>query len=205
MKRPGRGIRNYAAGQKIMAENKIVIGIGGVSGGGKTRLVAELARTLGNAHAVYFDEFDDTTEHPSDMRKWLASGRDYNAWKAPVLVEHLRALKFCDASEPKDNPNQYIVFDAPLGRAHAASGQYIDLMVFLDTPLDIAMARRLLRGGFEKSIESHLRDYLEWTRDLFLRHIDQVSATADLVLDGTLSPHALVKLIIDEIDLKYQA
>ena len=188
-----------------MAKKKFVIGIGAVSGGGKTRLVTELARKLGNAHAVYFDEFDDTTEHPSDLRKWLADGGDHNAWKAPVLVEHLRVLKDCDASVPKDSPNRYVVFDAPLGRAHAASGQYIDLMVFLDTPLDIAMARRLLRDGFENTPESHLRGYLEWTRSLFLRHIEQVSATADLVLDGTLPPHVLVKLIINEINLKYQA
>ncbi|MCH7982622.1 MAG: hypothetical protein J4O01_05080 [Chloroflexi bacterium] len=187
-----------------MAKKIIIIGIGAVSGGGKSRLVTELARTLGNVRAVYFDEFDDTTEHPGDMRKWLADGGDYNAWKAPALVEHLRVLKDCDASEPKDGPNQYIVFDAPLGRAHAASGQYIDLMVFLDTPLDIAMARRLLREGFKNRPESHLRGYLEWTRDLFLWHIDQVSATADLILDGTLPPHALAKLIINEFSLKQQ-
>lgn len=187
-----------------MAKNKIVIGVGAVSGGGKTRIVTELARMLGNAHAVYFDEFDDTTEHPGDMRKWLADGGDYNAWKAPVLVEHLRVLKVCDAPGPEDSPNQYVVFDAPLGRAHTESGQYIDLMVFLDTPLDIAMARRLLRDRFENPLESHLRGYLEWTRDLFLRYIDQVSATADLVLDGTLPPHVLAKLIINEINLKYQ-
>ena len=32
-----------------------------------------------------------------------------------------------------------------MGRAHSDSGQFIDLMVFIDTPLDIAMARRILR------------------------------------------------------------
>ena len=42
-------------------------------------------------------------------------------------------------------PASYVVADAPLGRAHSDSGRFIDLMVFIDTPLDIAMARRTLR------------------------------------------------------------
>ena len=88
-----------------MAKKIIIIGIGAVSGGGKSRLVTELARMLGNVRAVCFDEFDDTTEHPGAMRKWLADGGDYTAGKAPALVDHLLVLTDCDVSEPKSGPN----------------------------------------------------------------------------------------------------
>ena len=69
--------------------SSVVIGVSAVSGGGKTRLVNELVQLLGDAVAVYFDEFDDTTIHPPDMRAWLLEGGDFNAWQAPVLAEHL--------------------------------------------------------------------------------------------------------------------
>ncbi len=91
------------------------------------------------------------------------------------------------------------MFDAPLGRAHRETGQLIDLMVFLDTPLDVAMARRLVRDGFQDNPESALKGYLEWSRDLFLEHIHQLSTTSDLILDGTLQPSVLVARIVDEL------
>ncbi len=181
----------------MAAGSVVVIGISAVSGGGKTRVTAELAESVIGATAVYFDEFDDTTEHPPDLREWLANGADYNAWKAPVLAEHLRKLKM---GEPADAP-RFIIFDAPLGRAHEATGQYIDHMVFLDTPLDIAMARRLLRDGWTDGTEAHLRRYLDWTKELFTRHQDQAAATADLILDGTNPVDVLVERIVAEFEL----
>ena len=182
-------------------QNAIVIGISAVSGGGKTRVASDLARSVVNASAVYFDDFDDTTEHPPDLRKWLADGGDYNAWQAPVLAEHLGKLKTGKTVGPDGSPLRHIVFDAPLGRAHAATGNFIDHMVFLDTPLDIALARRLLRDGWTDDTKGHLRRYLDWTKELFTHHIEQVAATADLVLDGTLPADVLVERIIAEFGL----
>jgi hypothetical protein len=63
-----------------------------------------------------------------------------------LLAEDLKRLKHHqEITSPVDQkkvlPAAYILFDAPLGRAHGETGQYIDLMVYLDTPLDVAMAR----------------------------------------------------------------
>ena len=182
-------------------QNAIGIGISSVSGGGKTRVACELARSVDSASAVYFDDFDDTTEAPPDLRKWLSEGGDYNVWRAPVLVEHLRKLKTGETAGPDGNRLHYIVFDAPLGRAHAATGKFIDHMVFLNTPLDIALARRLLRDGWTDDTEAHLRGYLDWTKELFTRQIDQVAATVDLVLVGILPVNVLVDRIIAEFGL----
>ena len=182
-------------------QNAIVIGISSVSGGGKTRVASDLARSVDSASAVYFDDFDDTTQHPPDLRKWLAEGGDYNAWRAPVVAEHLRKLKTGEAVGPDGSPLQHIVFDAPLGRAHAATGKFIDHMVFLDTPLDIALARRLLRDGWTDDTEAHLRGYLDWTKELFTRQIDQVAATVNFVLVGILPVNVLADGIIAEFGL----
>ena len=152
--------------------------------------------------AVYFDEFDDTTIHPPDLRAWLLESGDYDAWQAPVLAEHLKVLKEGVTSTSNPHPPKYIVFDAPLGRGHAETGVHIDHMVFIHTPLDVAMARRLLRDGRDKWSDDHLRNYLDWTRDLFTHLVENVSSTADLILDGTLPTSTLAQLTISEFKLR---
>ena len=185
--------------------SSVVIGVSAVSGGGKTRLVNELVHLLDDAVAVYFDEFDDTTIHPPDMRAWLMESGDYNVWKAPVLAEHLRLLKEGDGGASNAATPKYIVFDAPLGRAHAETGVHIDHMVFIHTPLDVAMARRLLRDGTDKWGDAHFRNYLDWTRELFAHLVENVSSTADLILDGTLPVSTLAQLTVDEFELRSSA
>jgi uridine kinase len=71
-------------------------------------------------------------------------------------------------------PSQYIIFDAPLGYAHKETGQYIDFLVFIDTPLDVAMARRILRDDFAgqsslsdeqaRTLKMNMERYLEFAR-----------------------------------------
>ena len=128
-----------------------VIGVSAVGGGGKTEVARRLAQVLGDAVTLHFDDYDDTNVHPPDLRRWFADGADYDAWQTPVFGSHLRALKAgrrirCPITGISVGPARYVVADAPLGRAHTDSGQFIDLMIFIDTPLDVAMARRILRG-----------------------------------------------------------
>lgn len=93
-------------------------------------------------------------------------------------------------------PPNYIIFDAQLGRAHQDTGRFIDFMVFIDTPLDVAMARRPLRDmdrlgeqdaeSFNITLKASLSSYLDGVRLLYLELEDQVKKECDLVLDGYL-------------------
>ena len=69
-------------------------------------------------------------------------------------------------------------------------------MVFIDTPLDVAMARRLLRGmavaeaGAEEavmSIEVELSSYLSGARLLYVEFQDRIKRECDLIVDGCLT------------------
>lgn len=183
-----------------MAQDTTVVGISAVSGGGKTRLVADLAGQLMGAVTVSFDDFDDTTKPPGNMQSWLADGGDYNAWQAADLARKLQSLK-SSRIDSGQHELQYVIFDAPLGRAHDETGKYIDHMVFVDTPFDVAMARRQLRDGFDQWGDDHLRQYLEWSRELFTHHVKQVSADVDLVVNGLLPVRTLTETVIAEFDL----
>ncbi len=195
-----------------MARNKsrFVIGISSVSGGGKTAVAKKLTELLQDAVMLCFDDYDDTTVHPEDLNTWLTAGADYNVWKTPGLTRDLHLLRTgSPITSPVDGSTiptaKYIVFDAPLGRAHSDTGKFIDFMVFIDTPLDIAMARRLLRDitthtgqGAEDSINSlnaNLSSYLNGGQLLFLELEKQIRGNCDIVLDGRLTVDELAATI----------
>ena len=123
-----------------------VVGISSPSGGGKTAITMKVSELLANSVTISFDDYDFDTVHPSSYRQWLEEGADCNAWKTPRLSDDLGKLKEGKSIiSPVDdrivNPQRYVIFDAPLGYAHAETGKFIDFMVFIDTPLDVAMAR----------------------------------------------------------------
>jgi len=84
---------------------------------------------------------------------------------------------------------------------HQATGQYIDTLIHLDVPLDIALSRRLLRDFKDKSKKDLLEDiryYLNHSRKLFASR--DIQSTADLVLDGSLPLDEQVRFVLDYMD-----
>lgn len=85
-----------------------------------------------------------------------------------------------------------------MGRLHKQTGDYIDFCVHIDTPLDVALARRTIRD-FEKGEHSvldlleDLKYYLNYSRKLFFA--DEEKKSADLIVDGTLSIEEQTKRI----------
>ena len=165
-----------------------VIGLSSPSGGGKTTITKALSKKLPNNTAVYFDEFDDSTVHPADLAEWAANGGDYNVW----------------------NEFQYLIFDAPLGRANSELGEFIDFMVFIDTPLDVAMARRFLRDCFDvfdnnkeadwNGLKKELVGYLNGGRSAYLEMLKSVKPSSDFVVDGILPIDAVCQSIVLKIN-----
>ena len=100
-----------------------VIGISSVSGGGKTAVAKKLAELLPDSVTLCFDDYDNTNVHPASLDTWRKEGGAYTVWQTPVLTKDLQALTAGDhvispVDGSKVSPAEYIVFDAPLGRAH---------------------------------------------------------------------------------------
>lgn len=184
-----------------------IIGISGVSGSGKTTLADALGKAL-NATTIFWDDYDPISEGPSDYVKWFETSKDCNDWKYDSLAEVLRSLKqgkelICPATQRKLIPTEYIVFDAPLGYKHHATGQSIDFLIFLDTPPDIALARRLLRDypliyPSGDKIVKELENYVLSTRPVYMASYDKKSE-ADLLLDGSLSLELLLSNVLNAL------
>lgn len=153
-----------------------IVGIRGISGAGKSSLIRKLEHTL-QATALFWDEYDEISQAPQDYVKWFHTGKNYDEWIYTDLANTLSKLKegqkvVCPATQRELAPTQYILFDAPLGYCHQATGRYIDFLICLDTAPDIALARRLIRDYRDHpdphKIIDELEKYLQESRPLFI-------------------------------------
>lgn len=187
-----------------------VVGITAVSGGGKTAAARGLAGVLGGAVSIHFDDYEETNGYPADLHRWFADGADYDAYETPLFARDLQTLKAGGRiSYPVGGtivgPARWVVADAPLGRAHSASGRLIDLLIFIDTPLDVAMARRILRD-IEPAAEplqhviDELAGYEARARPIYEHFQERMRADADLIIDGTPGIDLVVERMRSEVE-----
>ena len=206
--------------------NSYVIAIAGSSGAGKTTVVKLVTTLLEDAVSFYFDDYG---EYPENVTKWLEQGANLKQWSSPRLVENLGALKSgksitlssdlahshrvaigdCEFKGVLE-PAKYIIVDEPFGRERPGLDGLVDYVVGLDTPLDLALARKLLRdieyhfkgiysGEIAKYLEGVLRDYQFGTRELYLVAYQVVLNHSDMIIDGTKSAEEIAVEIVNRV------
>ncbi|EJQ95026.1 hypothetical protein [Bacillus cereus] len=171
-----------------------IISIAAVSGGGKTTITESLTHELTNSKALYFDsyKFDNC---PADICKWIDDGANYDEWVLTPLITDIQHLL--------QNSNlDYIIVDYPFTYLNSEMRELIDVTIFIDTPLDITMARRILRDfkeGTISEIHNDLKHYITHARKAYLEAIYTVKPNSDIVLDGSLSVSEIVVQIVEEL------
>ncbi|MBQ7981412.1 MAG: hypothetical protein IJ305_07385, partial [Oscillospiraceae bacterium] len=77
-----------------------------------------------------------------------------------------------------------------------------DCAIFIDTPLDIAMARRVLRD-MKSSSADEIRDdmemYLKYARVAYVQMQKDILSSSDYIIDGTEDLNEIVLKIIEII------
>lgn len=181
-----------------------VIAVAGPVGAGKSSLTQALARALGDAPVLRFDDYQQATRQSVEqLEQWLSAGADFNTLEAPGLLDALEQLRG-GAGE-----SGWLVFEMPLGRAYRNTAGHIDLLVWLDIPLDVALARKLreLAGSALAAGGPNIADTLHWMHDYLAHYMAVVrrvllaqqacvKAEADLVVDGEAASAALVHAIL---------
>ncbi len=181
-----------------------VIAIAGPVGSGKSSLVEALVKQLGDASMVCFDHYENITHRsPHELVQWIQDGADIDQFTFPTLVHDLEKLKRGETvEEPVTHenvePRKYIVFEMPFGKAHSATAPFIDLLLWIDVPLDTALARKLREhsGIFLEHfspdkhreclnwVHGYLDSYLLFVHDILVIQHDKVRPGADFVING---------------------
>jgi len=173
-----------------------VITINSISGGGKTTTTNELIKRIPNSGALYFDDRDyASVSGIFDLCKWeLEDGSDYNLWNLQALADDIKLLM----SKNLD----YIFLDYPFGYLQKQISAFVSLSVYIDTPLDMAVARRILRDFRNRSVNEIAADmewYINRGRESYVNSIKTSKEDADFIIDGSLSLENICNLIIEKI------
>lgn len=164
-----------------------IIAIAGVSGSGKTTIVNALMNRLDNATALYFDDYNFDEHIEYDL--WLKNGADYNELDLTPLKRDIDKLI---------GQTRYILLDYPFAYKNKIIASYIDTAVYIDTPLDVALSRRIFRdmsSASEAEIQIYIDNYIKYERPLYQLMIDNIKPDSDTVVNGLLP----IRDIINEL------
>ena len=128
-----------------------------------------------------------------DFHQWVLDGADYSVWNLDPLERDI--LKIKDSGEC-----ELLIMDYPFSNCHPLIKPYINLSVFIDTPLDIALARRILRDYGDASgqeIRADLECYIKYARIAYLQMLKDVKPSSDYVVDGSMPLIEIVECIAD--------
>lgn len=156
--------------------SKIIV-ISGLTAGGKTTLVNSLARELKNSKIISFDNYDiDQLPSAPPLNKPLS--QTINLYDIQNIISAVNSARY---------KYDYILVDYPFGNRHELFNRLIDLTIYIKTPLDILLARRILRDFSNKDISTvnnYLNVYLKTIRQVLIENENFIVDTADLVLAG---------------------
>ena len=171
-----------------------IIAFAAVTAGGKTTIVNEIKKKLRNTESLHFDDYSFKGE-VEDFYAWVMNGADYNVWDLSPFIN--------DILEIKNNGNcDYLLLDYPFAYCHKELSKYIDCAVFIDTPLDITLVRRILRDMNKATAEEIRYDmnmYLKYARVAYVQMLKDILPSSDYVIDGTKELDEKVKEILNII------
>jgi len=188
-----------------ISQTPFVIAVAGHSGSGKSTLVSNLALRLNGAITLGIDDYPFDS-YPRAMQ-WIEDGADPNEFQTPLFFADVRALKEGNAiihpeTKQEVKPTEYLIIEEPFGRGRSGLREYIDFLVYIDTPLEVAYIRKLSRkSGFlpwednPSVFIEHLRENMEWYlrvgRNFYLAVSQSAMKDCDLVVDGLRSTDEL--------------
>lgn len=180
----------------------VVIAVAAPPGGGKTTLVRLLSARL-SAPSLHYDEYEQMTRRsPAEVEAWLDRGALADEVPLPGFADALARLKGSGA--------RYVVLDFLLARAHGPTAAEIDFMIWIDTPLDIALTRTLREqvelaradpapAAFLGWLAGYLDNYARLMHRSYQLQQATVRPKADLILDGMLPPDAAAAAAAAEV------
>lgn len=184
-----------------MQNDIIIIGIAGPSASGKSLLANTIVNELGSDQVVVIseDSYYKDNRHLSLSEREKINYDHPDAFDHGLLTQHLKDLQQGKSVEiptyshskhirlpetQKIGSHKIIVLEGILLFTDPALRELMDIRIFMFTPLDICLSRRLMRDVVERqrSFESVLRQYETTVRPMYLQFIEPSSRYADIIV-----------------------
>ena len=176
------------------SESMKIIAVSAVTAGGKTTAGNAVKEKLPRCTSLHFDDYSFEGE-VDDFHQWVLDGTDYNVWNLSPLKADIENII-------SSGEYDYLLLDYPFAYRNDLIRDYIDCAVFIDTPLDIAMARRILRDMNNASadeIRDEMNIYLNYARIAYVQMLKDIKPSSDYVVDGTQNLKTITEELLDII------
>jgi uridine kinase len=184
-----------------MAKKGVLIGISGASGSGKTLIAHTICEELQSDQILNLQAdayYRDLSHLPINERTKINFDHP-DAFDTELLVQHIKQLldgKLIDhpiydftihtrkKETKKVGPYRIIILDGILILSNSQIRELMDIKVFVDTPTDICLIRRLKRDITERgrSLDSVLEQYTETVRPMYYQYILPAKQYADIII-----------------------
>jgi uridine kinase len=182
---------------------RLVVGIAGGTGSGKTTVARNILRAMPKGKAVLLEHdgyYTDLSDLPLEER--AAVNFDHpESLESDLLLDHIRALRegravekpvydFVHHCRSTDcvlvEPVPVIIVEGILIFTHKALRDSFDIKIFVDTDADMRVLRRLQRDMAERgrSLESIIRQYYSTVRPMHLEFVEPSKRWADVIIPG---------------------
>lgn len=171
-----------------------IISISAISGGGKTAVTKALTLSLNKAVAFYFDDYE-YHKQPDNIGEWVNNGSNPDEWELSLIENDIYTAM-------QSGNYEYIIIDYPFGKNSEYNlSKIINTSVFIDTPLDIALARRIVRDFKDKTSDDIINELNTYSsiRKYFV-YDDKLRQPYDFFIDGCLSINDIVIEIKNKIN-----
>lgn len=184
-----------------MTDQCMIIGIAGASGSGKSLLAKTIVNELGSDLVTVISE-DSYYKDLGDMPHNQKAARNFDhpeAFDHHLFAQDLAALKqgkhaqipiydfatHSRTAETRTVGNQrLIILEGILLFVEEELRNQMDIRIYVDTPLDICLIRRMTRDIVERgrTLECVLAQYQETVRPMYLQFIEPSKRYADVIV-----------------------
>jgi len=193
--------------------SSVFIGITGGSGSGKTTFARALAERFEPSEllVISLDSYYQDRSHQSLEERAQINYDHPQAFDQELLLQHIRTLRagepveqpiydyttHCRNGSTRIEPAPAIILEGILVLALDSIRPALDLKVFVDTPADLRILRRLSRDVAERgrSVDSVVQQYHETVRPMHERYIEPTRLFADLIVPGERDTKAAVSTL----------
>lgn len=188
-------------------DRPLVMGIAGGSGSGKTTIADAVIATIGAdkiahlQHDAYYRELD----HLEPAARAKVNFDHPDSLETELLVDHIGALRRGERIERPVydfsthsrtdavvvvDPRHVLLVEGILVLADPALRELMDLKIYIDTPADLRVIRRLRRDIVDRgrSVESVIDQFLTTVRPMHEQFVEPSKRFADIIVPEGYNP-----------------